>query len=30
MEGACKSRDEEMKIKDISVLLAESVFGRRE
>ncbi|WP_407356246.1 (Fe-S)-binding protein [Methanolobus sp. WCC5] len=30
MESACKSRDEEMKIKDVSVLLAESVLGRRE
>jgi glycerol-3-phosphate dehydrogenase subunit C len=27
MEGACQSKDEEMKIKDVSVMLAESVLG---
>lgn len=27
MSGACESKDEEMKIKDVSVLLAESVLG---
>jgi heterodisulfide reductase subunit D len=27
MEGACKSKNEEMKIKDVSVLLEESVLG---
>lgn len=30
MEGACKSRNEEMRVKDVSVLLAESVFGKQE
>ncbi|MDW7732096.1 MAG: (Fe-S)-binding protein [Methanolobus sp.] len=28
--GVCKSKDEELKMKDVSVLLAESVLGRRE
>ncbi|WP_340818034.1 (Fe-S)-binding protein [Methanolobus sp. WCC4] len=30
MGGVCKSKDEEMKMKDISVLLAESVLGNRD